>query len=117
MNILSPSSFQVMLNSLHKYEPRIHVLKIGAKDSEQVVSTHSFEETVFIAVTAYQNEEVYLFLYLFRHFFTMFCLFGFVCYLRRFVRGNFSICVSLFGDFLVFFSIYYDSIYFLLRLF
>ena len=50
--------FQVMLNSLHKYEPRIHVLKVGGKDSEKTVSTHSFKETVFIAVTAYQNEEV-----------------------------------------------------------
>lgn len=47
-----------MLNSLHKYEPRIHVLKVGGKDSEKTVSTHSFKETVFIAVTAYQNEEV-----------------------------------------------------------
>lgn len=47
-----------MLNSLHKYEPRIHVIKVGAKDSEQTVTTYSFEETVFIAVTAYQNEEV-----------------------------------------------------------
>ena len=47
-----------MLNSLHKYEPRIHVLKVGTKDVERAVSTHSFEETIFIAVTAYQNEEV-----------------------------------------------------------
>ena len=49
-----------MLNSLHKYEPRIHVLKVGSKESERTVSTHSFEETVFVAVTAYQNEEVSL---------------------------------------------------------
>ncbi|XP_066928777.1 T-box transcription factor T homolog 2-like [Clytia hemisphaerica] len=48
----------VMLNSLHKYEPRMHVLKVGSKESERTVSTHSFEETVFIAVTAYQNEEI-----------------------------------------------------------
>ena len=47
-----------MLNSLHKYEPRIHIVKVGAKDSEKTVSVHSFKETVFIAVTAYQNEEV-----------------------------------------------------------
>lgn len=47
-----------MLNSLHKYEPRIHVLRVGGKESEKTVSTHSFRETVFIAVTAYQNEEV-----------------------------------------------------------
>merc|ERR1719494_10774 len=48
----------VMLNSLHKYEPRLHIMKVGGKDSEKTVSTHSFPETHFIAVTAYQNEEI-----------------------------------------------------------
>ncbi|XP_057309730.1 T-box transcription factor TBX19-like [Hydractinia symbiolongicarpus] len=54
----STSNQVVMLNSLHKYEPRIHVLRVGGKESEKTVSTHSFRETVFIAVTAYQNEEI-----------------------------------------------------------
>ena len=45
-----------MLNSLHKYKPRLHIVKVGS--GEKVVSTHSFTETEFIAVTAYQNEEV-----------------------------------------------------------
>lgn len=49
---------QVMLHSLHKYQPRIHVIRVGAPDGEQTVSTHSFPETQFIAVTAYQNEEI-----------------------------------------------------------
>ena len=49
-----------MLNSLHKYQPRIHIIRVGAPDGEQTVSTHSFPETQFIAVTAYQNEEVCL---------------------------------------------------------
>ena len=48
-----------MLHSLHKYQPRIHVIRVGAPDGEQTVSTHSFPETQFIAVTAYQNEEVF----------------------------------------------------------
>ena len=54
------SHSQVMLHSLHKYQPRIHIIRVGAPDGEQTVSTHSFPETQFIAVTAYQNEEVIL---------------------------------------------------------
>ena len=45
-----------MLNSLHKYEPRVHLVRVGS-DQRQVV-TYPFPETQFIAVTAYQNEEV-----------------------------------------------------------
>ena len=45
-----------MLNSLHKYVPRIHIVKVG--NGDKVVSTYSFVETEFIAVTAYQNEEI-----------------------------------------------------------
>ena len=47
-----------MLNSLHKYQPRIHIIRVGAPEGERTISTHSFPETQFIAVTAYQNEEV-----------------------------------------------------------
>lgn len=47
-----------MLNSLHKYEPRIHIIRVGAPESNRTVVSHSFPETQFIAVTAYQNEEV-----------------------------------------------------------
>ncbi|CAH2250986.1 T-box transcription factor T isoform X1 [Pelobates cultripes] len=47
---------QIMLNSLHKYEPRIHIVNVGG--SERAISSHSFPETQFIAVTAYQNEEI-----------------------------------------------------------
>ena len=49
-------ALQLMLNSLHKYVPRIHIVKVG--NGEKVVSTYSFVETEFIAVTAYQNEEI-----------------------------------------------------------
>lgn len=45
-----------MLNSLHKYEPRVHVVKVGT--DQRRVLTYPFPETQFIAVTAYQNEEV-----------------------------------------------------------
>lgn len=52
-----------MLNSLHKYEPRIHVIKVGASDNNRTIVSHSFPETQFIAVTAYQNEEVFVVLF------------------------------------------------------
>lgn len=81
-----------MLNSLHKYQPRIHVVPIDSQtepsatkdqrsslsdalcaskfssksksyiaDSNLIdnkIATFTFEETQFIAVTAYQNEDV-----------------------------------------------------------
>lgn len=59
-----------MLHSLHKYEPRVHIFRVGTetptvspemliKDSHLTRSTvHPLPETQFIAVTAYQNEEV-----------------------------------------------------------
>ncbi|CAH0393821.1 unnamed protein product [Bemisia tabaci] len=49
-------SGQIMLNSLHKYEPRIHIVQVGSEQRNKV--TCPFPETQFIAVTAYQNEEV-----------------------------------------------------------
>lgn len=45
-----------MLNSLHKYEPRVHLVRHGCEPRRMV--TYPFPETQFIAVTAYQNEEV-----------------------------------------------------------
>ena len=52
-----------MLNSLHKYEPRVHVMKISPGDGTQsMIFARSFPETRFIAVTAYQNEDVSSFL-------------------------------------------------------
>lgn len=51
--LLSP---QIMLNSLHKYEPRIHIVRVGGP--QRMITSHCFPETQFIAVTAYQNEEV-----------------------------------------------------------
>ncbi|KAJ7987426.1 hypothetical protein DPEC_G00326360 [Dallia pectoralis] len=47
---------QVMLNSLHKYEPRIHIVRVGGP--QRLITSHSFPDTQFIAVTAYQNEEI-----------------------------------------------------------
>lgn len=52
----SNGSGQIMLNSLHKYEPRVHLVRVGSEHRRVV--TYPFPETQFIAVTAYQNEEV-----------------------------------------------------------
>ncbi|CAI9728547.1 T-box transcription factor T homolog 1-like [Octopus vulgaris] len=49
---------QIMLNSLHKYEPRLHIVKVSCRSDRKSVMTYSFVETQFIAVTAYQNEEI-----------------------------------------------------------
>lgn len=43
---------QIMLNSLHKYEPRVHLVRVGTEQRQ--VKTYPFKETQFIAVTAYQ---------------------------------------------------------------
>uniref|UniRef100_A0A1B6CF21 T-box domain-containing protein n=1 Tax=Clastoptera arizonana TaxID=38151 RepID=A0A1B6CF21_9HEMI len=53
---------QIVLNSMHRYQPRIHLVKwrdhggpITDLESEQF-RTYVFQETVFTAVTAYQNQ-------------------------------------------------------------
>jgi len=40
------------------YQPRIHIVRVSAVDNNPTEATYSFPETVFIAVTAYQNDEV-----------------------------------------------------------
>ena len=52
-----PNKGQIQLNSLHKYEPRIIIYKLNANMREKIAET-SFQETQFIAVTAYQNESI-----------------------------------------------------------
>ncbi|XP_054650701.1 T-box transcription factor TBX19-like [Dunckerocampus dactyliophorus] len=47
---------QIMLNSLHKYQPHLHIVCVGSQ--HRLVSNVSFKETQFIAVTAYQNDEI-----------------------------------------------------------
>lgn len=45
---------------MHKYQPRIHIIRDSDMPFLQmgVINTFTFPETVFIAVTAYQNEQV-----------------------------------------------------------
>ncbi|CAF0945378.1 unnamed protein product [Brachionus calyciflorus] len=52
-----PNKGQIQLNSLHKYEPRIIIYKLNSNLREKIAEA-SFSETQFIAVTAYQNEEI-----------------------------------------------------------
>ena len=52
-------NLQVVLNSMHKYQPRIHVIEVGGAQGDQKnLMTHAFPETQFIGVTAYQNTDV-----------------------------------------------------------
>uniref|UniRef100_A0AAV2MBK2 T-box domain-containing protein n=1 Tax=Knipowitschia caucasica TaxID=637954 RepID=A0AAV2MBK2_KNICA len=57
------SSQMIVLQSLHKYQPRLHIVEVcedGAEDisSEHKSQTFTFPETQFIAVTAYQNTDI-----------------------------------------------------------
>ncbi|GFU24869.1 t-box transcription factor TBX2, partial [Nephila pilipes] len=49
-----------ILNSMHKYQPRFHVVRADdiSKLSYKKFRTFTFEETYFIAVTAYQNQKI-----------------------------------------------------------
>uniref|UniRef100_G3TUG2 T-box transcription factor TBX21 n=1 Tax=Loxodonta africana TaxID=9785 RepID=G3TUG2_LOXAF len=57
-------SFQmIVLQSLHKYQPRLHIVEVNDGEPETACNasnTHvfTFQETQFIAVTAYQNAEI-----------------------------------------------------------
>lgn len=74
--------FQIILNSMHKYQPRIHLARLPQRDCDNVnaaslgspsqdcctlddlmsaaeaFKTFVFPETAFTAVTAYQNQLV-----------------------------------------------------------
>jgi hypothetical protein len=53
---------------MHRYIPRLHIVQ--ASDSYSIrtgpLSTFIFDETVFIAVTAYQNDQVDFFIKIFK---------------------------------------------------
>jgi hypothetical protein len=58
----------VILNSMHKYMPRLNIVEINSQSIDPISSsdkniespkyTFTFPETQFIAVTAYQNTDV-----------------------------------------------------------
>lgn len=45
---------------MHKYQPRLHVVQANDIFTMRwnTFNTYTFDETTFIAVTAYQNEQV-----------------------------------------------------------
>lgn len=49
----------IVLNSMHKYQPRIHLVKNPTEEKPDLTKTHAqifaFPETTFMAVTSYQN--------------------------------------------------------------
>ncbi|XP_058056378.1 T-box protein H15-like [Anopheles bellator] len=56
---------QIVLNSMHRYQPRIHLVRLGPGQSIPLApkelpevdhKTYVFPETIFTAVTAYQNQ-------------------------------------------------------------
>lgn len=65
--LLLSLSVQIVLNSMHRYQPRIHLVvrrdpqtvNVPVSDLEQErFRTYVFPETIFTAVTAYQNQLV-----------------------------------------------------------
>ena len=57
--------FQVVLNSMHRYQPRVHIVRRPDGHTDPVTDlsledhrTFIFPQTVFTAVTAYQNQLV-----------------------------------------------------------
>lgn len=58
----------IVLQSLHKYQPRLHIVEVtedGVEDmsNEARTQTFTFPENQFIAVTAYQNTDVSIYLF------------------------------------------------------
>ncbi|XP_029028332.1 T-box transcription factor TBX4 [Betta splendens] len=52
----------IILNSMHKYQPRLHILKADENNAfgsqNTAYCTHVFHETAFISVTSYQNHKI-----------------------------------------------------------
>ncbi|XP_028313577.1 T-box transcription factor TBX5-like [Gouania willdenowi] len=52
----------IILNSMHKYQPRLHIVKAdennGFGSKNTAFCTHVFPETAFIGVTSYQNHKI-----------------------------------------------------------
>jgi len=58
---------QTILNSMHKYQPRFHLVRANdiLKLPYSTFRTYVFKETEFIAVTAYQNEKVWFIIWIY----------------------------------------------------
>ncbi|KAF0033322.1 hypothetical protein F2P81_013388 [Scophthalmus maximus] len=58
-NVSDKHGFTI-LNSMHKYQPRFHIVKVNdiLKLPYSTFRTYVFSETQFVAVTAYQNDQI-----------------------------------------------------------
>lgn len=103
----------VVLQSLHKYQPRLHIVEVtedGVEDIGNDLKTQSFNfpETQFIAVTAYQNTDVStvppyglnpqasIYYHVLRQISLFYAVFRFACYLILIPFG-FSIHLNAFN--------------------
>ncbi|KER27191.1 hypothetical protein T265_05725 [Opisthorchis viverrini] len=59
-NNISDKHGYTILNSMHKYQPRFHLVRANdiLRLSTSRFHTYTFKETQFLAVTAYQNEKI-----------------------------------------------------------
>ncbi|KAJ8003482.1 hypothetical protein DPEC_G00148770 [Dallia pectoralis] len=58
---LESAGQMVIVQSLHKYQPRLNVVEVrenGLENSNQPTQSFTFPETQFVAVTAYQNTDI-----------------------------------------------------------
>nr|CAB3266861.1 T-box transcription factor Tbx6a [Phallusia mammillata] len=57
---VSKAADKIVLNSMHRYQPRVHIIRTDDVTNlpSEMFSTFAFPQTVFITVTAYQNGEV-----------------------------------------------------------
>ena len=62
VNVIAIFFLQIVLNSMHRYQPRLHVIYNQRKEEDssgtENFKTFIFQETQFTAVTAYQNHRV-----------------------------------------------------------
>ncbi|CAL8248614.1 unnamed protein product [Lota lota] len=61
--INTSTSQMIVLQSLHKYQPRLHIVEVAEDGAEDInnnlkTQTFTFPENQFIAVTAYQNTDI-----------------------------------------------------------
>lgn len=72
MSMINTHNLQLVLNSMHKYQPRIHLVKRPDMSTAKPIvdlekephKTFIFPEAIFTAVTAYQNQLVSFTLFL-----------------------------------------------------
>ena len=64
MLLVGSDLLQIIVNSMHKYQPRLHIVEATCTDVEilrhKEFHTIIFPGTQFMTVTAYQNDKVHI---------------------------------------------------------